>query len=72
MLEIRKKAREFCVLNDRTKENLYPSVKNNIITDEFWNINNPNISESESVKTWFFSDCFRYIKKEILKKLDIF
>ena len=51
-----KEARVFCVLNDRTKENLLPLVKNNIITDE---INNVVMPEDENVQTRIYSDCFR-------------
>ena len=51
-----KEARVFCVLNDRTKENLLPLVKNNIITDEH---NNVGMPEDENVQTRIYSDCFR-------------
>ena len=51
-----KEARVFCVLNNRTKENLLPLVKNNIITDE---INNVVMPEDENVQTRIYSDCFR-------------
>ena len=50
-----KEARVFCVLNNRTKENLLPLVKNNIITDEN---NNEEMSEDETVQTRIYSDCF--------------
>jgi len=52
-----KEARVFCVMNNRTKENLLPIVKNNIITDEN-QINNHEISEEENVQTRVYSDCF--------------
>ena len=50
-----KEARIFCVLNNRTKENLLPFVKNNIITEEYEDANMP---ENFSLKTRIFSDCF--------------
>ena len=53
-----KEARVFCVLNNRTKENLLPLVKNNIITDEHYNNDDEEISEEENVQTRVYSDCF--------------
>ena len=50
-----KEARVFCVLNNRTKENLLPLVKNNVITDEN---NNEEMSEDENIQTRIYSDCF--------------
>ena len=51
-----KKARIFCVLNNRTKENLLPLVKNNVITAENEDNNNEDLSENESIKTRIHSD----------------
>ena len=53
-----KEARIFCVLNNRTKENLLPLVKNNIITAENEDNDDEDLSENESVKTRIYSDCF--------------
>ena len=39
-----KEARIFCVSNNRTKENLLPLVKNNIITAEEEDNNNKDLS----------------------------
>ena len=50
-----KEARIFCVLNNRTKENLLPLIKNNVITAEN---EDEDLSENESVKTRIYSDCF--------------
>ena len=44
-----KEARIFCVLNNRTKENLLPLVKNNIITAENEDNDDEDLSENESV-----------------------
>ena len=52
-----KEARVFCVLNNRTKENLLPLVKNNIITDEQYNNDDEEISEEDNVQTKAYSDC---------------
>ena len=49
-----KEARIYCVLNDRTKNNLHSLVKKNVATDNFDN----DLSEEESCKTWIYSDCF--------------
>ncbi len=54
-----KEARVFCVLNNRTKENLLPLVKNNIITDEHYNNDDEEISEEDNFQTRVYSDCFR-------------
>ena len=54
-----KEARVFCVLNNRTKENLLPIVKNNIVTDERYNNDDEEISEEDNVQTRVYSDCFR-------------
>ena len=39
-----KEARVFCVLNNRTKENLLPLIKSNIVTDEHYNNDDEEIS----------------------------
>ena len=54
-----KEARVFCVLNNRTKENLLPLIKSNIVTDENYNNDNEEISEEDNVQTRVYSDCFR-------------
>ncbi len=53
-----KEARVFYVLNNRTKENLLPIIKNNIATDENAINEEEELSEDESVKTRIYSDCF--------------
>ena len=53
-----KEARVFSVLNNRTKENLLPIIKNNIATDENAINEEEELSEDESVKTRIYSDCF--------------
>ena len=50
-----KEARIFCVLGNKTKEKLLPYIKNNIITEEYEEVNMP---ENLSLKTRIFSDCF--------------
>ena len=42
-----KETRVFCVLNNRTKENLLPLIKSNIVTDENYNNDNEEISEED-------------------------
>ena len=54
-----KEARVFCVLNNRTKENLLPIVKNNIVKDDRYNNDDEEISEEDNVQTRVYSDCFR-------------
>ena len=51
-----KEARIFCVLNNRTKENLLPLVKNNVITAEKEDNDDDDLTENESVKTRIYSD----------------
>ena len=46
-----KEARNFCVLNNRTKENLLPLVKNNVITTEEGDNDDEDLTENENVKT---------------------
>ena len=53
-----KEARVFCVLNNRTKENLLPLIKSNIVTDENYNNDNEEISEEDNVQTRVYSDSF--------------
>ena len=64
-----KEARVFCVLNNRTKENLLPIIKNNIATDENENNEDEDLSEAESVKTRIYSDCFRSYQVNDFKEM---
>ena len=64
-----KEARVFCVLNNRTKENLLPIIKNNIATDENENNEDEDLSEKESVKTRIYSDCFRSYQVNDFKEM---
>ena len=50
-----KNPRVFCVLNNRTKENLLPIIWKNLLTEEN---EEPNLMEIESIKTRVYSDCF--------------
>ena len=45
-----KEARVYCVLNNRTKENLLPIIKRNVLTYE--------IDNSLDLKTRIYSDCY--------------
>ena len=49
-----KKTRIFCFLNNRTKNNLLPIIKNNVITA----IEDDNIPQNCSMKTLFYSYCY--------------
>ena len=55
---ISKNARIFCVLNDRTQQNLLNLVRNNVITEDNNLDDEMEESESESIKTRVYSDCF--------------
>ena len=63
-----KEARVFCVLNNRTKENLLPIIKNNIATDGNED-NEEELYEEESVKTRIYSDCFRSYQVNDFKEM---
>ena len=58
-----KEARVFCVMNNRTKENLRPIIKDNIVTINEQE-NDVNEEEEESIinedtlKTRIYSDCY--------------
>lgn len=52
-----REARVYCILENKTKKNFLPIIKNNVMTndiegEEFNNIN-------ETTKTWVYSDCFQ-------------
>ena len=51
-----KNGRVYCVLSDRTKRNLLPIVKKNVVTNDN---EDDNIPENISTKTRIYSDCFR-------------
>ena len=53
---ITKEARIFCVLENRTRDNLLPFVKENVNTND--NVEE-EISEAESNKARIYSDCFQ-------------
>ena len=56
-----KEARVFCVMNNRTKENLLPIIKENIYTydeNEENEDSDENINLDISLKTRIYSDCF--------------
>ena len=50
-----KEARIFCVLNDRTKNNLLPIVQNNVNTVKE---EDDDLLDDESVKTRKYSECY--------------
>ena len=53
---ITKEARIFCVLENSTRDNLLPFVKENVNTNDN---QEEEISEAESTKTRIYSDCFQ-------------
>ena len=53
---ITKEARIFCVLENRTRDNLLPFVKEDVSTNDN---EEEEISEAESTKTRIYSDCFQ-------------
>ena len=58
---VTKEARIFCVLNDRTKNNLLPLVKNNVLSNdmnEFEDDENMEIDEEYQINTRIYSDCY--------------
>lgn len=61
-----KEARIFCVLNNRTKNNLLPIIQNNVVTaiDE-----DENMPLELSVKTRIYSDCYSSYQVEDFKHL---
>ena len=61
---VTKEARIFCVLNDRTKNNLLPLVKNNVLSNdenEFEEDENMEIDEEYQINTRIYSDCYSYL-----------
>ena len=58
---VSKETRIFCVLNDRTKNNLLPLVKNNVISNNEYAIDdeeNMDIDEENLINTRIYSDCY--------------
>lgn len=54
-----KNVRFFCVLNDRTKNNLLKIVRDNVnTTDDEIDDNDDELNENYSLKTRIYSDCF--------------
>ena len=53
-----KEARVYCVLNDRSKNNLIPIIKRNVITNYNEDEDYPDLNEENSTKTRIYSDCW--------------
>jgi len=66
---VSKDCRVFCVLNDRTANNLMKIVKDNFATNE-----NPDMDLDEEYleNTHIFSDCFFFISRPHLGIMDIY
>ena len=58
---VTKETRKFCILNDRTKNNLLPLVKNNVIPNNensFEDEENMDIDEEYLINKRIYSDCY--------------
>ena len=70
-----KEARVFCVMNNRTKENLLPIIKNNInttISDEEDEEEEEDDNNEYNFQTRIYSDCFSSYQTKDFREIYIF
>ena len=64
-----KESRVYCILNDRTANNLMNIIQNNIATNENEDM---DMDEEYVVNTHIYSDCFASYQPNTFLKKDIF
>ena len=62
-----REARVYCILENRTKQNLLPIIKNNVMTNELEGDEYNNVNES--TKTRIYSDCFQSYQPRDFKEM---
>ena len=67
-----KNARVYCVLSDRTKNNLIPIVKNNVSTNVFDDEDDENFQNFKALKQEYIQILLVVTKERILRTLDIY
>ena len=57
MIDSLREASVYCILENRTKKNVLPIIKNNVMTNDIEGEEYNNINET--TKTRIYSDCFQ-------------